>query len=83
MNAELCKLANERVGNPNILVNIVSRRVRQLSAGGGSCSRPYILDTAGLGFADIALREIIEGKFGIDLLDESLNEATGQKHLLG
>ena len=35
MNAELCKRANEKVGNPNVLVNIVSRRVRQLNSGGG------------------------------------------------
>ena len=35
MNAELCKKAAEKVGNPNVLVNLVSRRVRQLNSGGG------------------------------------------------
>ena len=36
MNSELTKKALERVGNPHILVNLVSRRVRQLNGGGGA-----------------------------------------------
>jgi len=58
------------VGNPNVLVNLVSRRVRQLNSGGGSLSRPLILDTVGLGVADIALREILEDKITFDLPEE-------------
>ena len=64
MNAELCKKAAEMVGNPNVLVNLLSRRVRQLNAGGGGLSRPLISNVGNLGLADIALREIIEGKMG-------------------
>ena len=64
MNAELCKKAAEIVGNPNVLVNLLSRRVRQLNAGGGGLSRPLISNVGNLGLADIALREIIEGKMG-------------------
>jgi DNA-directed RNA polymerase subunit omega len=67
MNAELCKKAAEKVGNPNVLVNIVSRRVRQLNSGGGGLSRPLIANVGNLGAADIALREIIEEKIGWDL----------------
>ena len=67
MNAELCRKALEKVGNPNVLVNIVSRRVRQLNSGGGGLSRPLIADPGSLGVADIALREIIEEKIGWDL----------------
>ena len=67
MNAELCKKAVEKVGNPNVLVNIVSRRVRQLNSGGGGLSRPLIDNVGNLGAADIALREIIEDKIGFDL----------------
>ena len=52
------------VGNPNVLVNLISRRVRQLNSGGGGLSRPLIADVGSLGLADIALREIIEGKMG-------------------
>lgn len=64
MNAELVKKAMEKVLNPNILVNLISRRVRQLNSGGGSVSRPLIADVGNLGLADIALREIAEGKMG-------------------
>jgi DNA-directed RNA polymerase subunit omega len=64
VNAELCKKAAEMVGNPNVLVNLISRRVRQLNSGGGGLSRPLIADVGSLGLADIALREIIEGKMG-------------------
>ena len=64
MNPELCKLALEKVGNPNVLVNLVSRRVRQLNAGGGGSSRPLIENAESLGAADIALKEIVDGKMG-------------------
>ena len=67
MNADLVKKALEKVPNPNILVNLVSRRVRQLNRGGGGTSRPLVSDIGSLGAADIALREIIEGKIGFDL----------------
>ena len=55
MNSEYSRLALLKVGNPNVLINLISRRVRQLNSGGGAMSRPLILDTAGLGAADIAL----------------------------
>ena len=64
MNSELCKLALAKVGNPNVLINLVSRRVRQLNSGGGALSRPLLLDVAGMGAADIALMEIVEDKMG-------------------
>ncbi|HUA38269.1 MAG TPA: DNA-directed RNA polymerase subunit omega [Candidatus Sulfopaludibacter sp.] len=67
MNAELCKKATEKVGNPNVLVNLISRRVRQLNSGGGGLSRPLVANTTNLGAADIALREILEDKIGWEL----------------
>ncbi len=67
MNAELIKKALEKVGNSNTLVNLISRRVRQLNAGGGAISRPLVADTGNLGVADIALREIIEEKMGWEM----------------
>ena len=67
LNAELCKKAAEKVGNPNVLVNLISRRVRQLNAGGGGLGRPLIGDTGHLGAADIALREILEEKIGWEM----------------
>lgn len=67
MNAELTKKALEKVGNPNVLVNLVSRRVRQLNSGAGAMSRPLISEVGNLGVADIALTEIIEEKIGFEL----------------
>ena len=67
MNAELAKKALEKVGNPNVLINLVSRRVRQLNTGGGGMGRPLIENVGNLGVGDIALREIIEEKVGWDM----------------
>lgn len=78
MNSDICKKALEKVGNPNILVNLVSRRVRQLTSG-GAASRPLIADTAGLGAADVAMLEIVEGKMDWDLLEQDGAAETAQK----
>ena len=67
MNPTLVKNALAIVLDANVLVNLVSRRVRQLSAGGGSSSLPLLGDVGHLPAADIALSEIIEGKMGWDL----------------
>jgi DNA-directed RNA polymerase subunit omega len=67
LNAELVKKALEKVGNPNVLVNLISRRVRQLTSGAGALSRPLIADTGNLGAADVALLELIEEKTGFEM----------------
>lgn len=67
MNPDLVKQALVKVLNPHVLVNLISRRVRQLNAGGGEMTRPLVADTANLRVADIALREIIEDKIGFDM----------------
>ena len=67
LNAELTRKALEKVGNPNVLVNLISRRVRQLNSGSGALSRPLVEDTGHLGAADIALLEIIEEKVGFEM----------------
>lgn len=69
MKPELLNKALEKVGNPNTLVNLIARRVRQLNYGGGGISRPLISNTANMAAADIALREIVEGKMGWDMPD--------------
>ena len=82
MNAELCKKALEKVGNPNVLINLVSRRVRQLNSGAGAISRPLVADVAGLGAADIALLELINEKTGWEmpeLSDVEKPAETGKK----
>ena len=59
MNFELLQQAKERVSNVPILINMVSKRVRQLNSG----FRPYVprlrRDEEP---SDLALREIAEGK---------------------
>jgi DNA-directed RNA polymerase subunit omega len=67
LNAELTKKALEKVGNPNILVNLISRRVRQLTSSTGKMSHPLVADTGNLGAADVALLEIIEDKMGFEV----------------
>ena len=58
MNADLIKAASEVITNQQILVNMVSRRVRQLSLG----HRPLVEYAPGLREADIALTEIANKK---------------------
>jgi DNA-directed RNA polymerase subunit omega len=67
MNATLAQKALEKVLNPNVLVNLVSQRVRQLNAGLGARSQPLVADGGNLGAADIALLEIIEGKMSFEM----------------
>ena len=69
MNAELTRKALEKVGNPNILVNLISRRVRQLTSGAGKMSRPLVAETGHLGAADIALLEIVEDKMAFEMTE--------------
>ena len=58
MKADLVKAASEVITNQQILVNMVSRRVRQLSLG----HRPLVEYVPGLREADIALTEIAKKK---------------------
>lgn len=67
VNADYCRKAIEKVGNPNLLINLVSRRVRQLNQPGGPMSRPLVMTSANMGMADIALLEIIEDKITFEL----------------
>jgi DNA-directed RNA polymerase subunit omega len=79
MNPTLVKLALEKVLNPHVLVNLVSRRVRQLNSGGGGASRPLLSDVGNLGAADIALSEIVEGKMGWEVPElVALTRPTGK-----
>ena len=82
MNSDICKKAREKVGNPNILVNLISRRVRQLTGAGGTGGRPLIAETAGLGAADIALLELVEGKMDYEILEEHA-ASNGEAHTGG
>ena len=62
MKADLVKAASEVISNQQILVNMVSRRVRQLLLG----HRPLVEHAPGLREADIALTEIAHGKLAYE-----------------
>jgi DNA-directed RNA polymerase subunit omega len=55
--------AMQLVPSPELLVNLVSRRVRQLTQG----HRPLTQIDAKMDYADIALKEISEGKIGYEI----------------
>lgn len=58
MNVELIEKARVRISSVPVLVNLVSKRVRQLNMGERPYVKPLSMDEDK---ADIALREIAEG----------------------
>ena len=58
MNTELLEQARVRVPSVPVLINMVSKRVKQLNAG----FRPYVKPEGNEEKVDVALREIAEGK---------------------
>ena len=58
MRDDYIKEALITVPDPNLLINVISRRVKQLRRG----SRPLVESLEKLALEDIALREVIEGK---------------------
>lgn len=59
MSIELLELAKRRIPNTAVLINVVSKRTRQLIAG----QRPMVkVESQPFDFEDIALKEIVEGK---------------------
>ncbi len=63
MSSQLLEEAQKVIPNQQLLVNIVSRRVRQLSTG----HRPLVEYGPREGWGDIALKEIIEGKLKFEM----------------
>lgn len=56
------------VVDPNLLVNLVSRRVKQLRRGG----RPLVESLEKLSLEDTALREIFEGKITWEIPEDDV-----------
>jgi DNA-directed RNA polymerase subunit omega len=63
MRDEYVRAALQVIDDPNILVNVVSLRVKQLKRG----NRPLVESLEKLSAEDTALREIIEGKISYEL----------------
>jgi DNA-directed RNA polymerase subunit omega len=64
---EYLKEAQKSISDPNVLINLVSRRVKQLKRG----HRPLVESLEKLTPEDIALREIIEGKISFEVAAEA------------
>jgi DNA-directed RNA polymerase subunit omega len=62
MNYQLLDEAHKVVENKQVLINAVSRRVRQLSSG----VRPMVEIEPRMTLADVALTEIITGKMTLE-----------------
>ena len=63
MRDDYIKDALKSINDPNVLINVVSRRVKQLKRG----NRPLVESLEKLSPEDTALREVIEGKISFDL----------------
>jgi DNA-directed RNA polymerase subunit omega len=63
MTTQLLQEAAQVIPNQQLLINVVSRRVRQLGLG----HRPLVEATPRSSLTDIALREIIAGKLTYEL----------------
>jgi DNA-directed RNA polymerase subunit omega len=66
MRDDYIKQALLKIQDPNILINVVSRRVKQLRRG----NRALVESLEKLTTEDIALREIIEEKISYDTGDD-------------
>jgi DNA-directed RNA polymerase subunit omega len=63
MRDEYIRDAQKVISDPNVLINVISRRVKQLRRG----SRPLVESLEKLSPEDVALREVIEGKISFEL----------------
>lgn len=63
MRSDLVEEATKLISEPPVLINAVSRRVKQLNLG----RSPLVEVDPRMGAADIALKEIIEGKILVEV----------------
>ena len=66
MKSKYLEPAQQRIPSPELLVNVVSRRVRQLAQG----HRPLTQTDPRMDYSEIALKEISEGKLTFELAGE-------------
>src|SRR6266568_1285146 len=71
MTTQLLQEAAKVIPNQQLLINVVSKRVRQLGLG----HRPMVETTPRMSLTDIALKEIIEGKLAYEPLHGSSDNA--------
>ncbi len=71
MTTQLLSEAAQVIPNQQLLINVVSKRVRQLGLG----HRPLVEVTSRASLTDIALKEIIAGKLTFERLKDATEEA--------
>ena len=71
MTTQLLQEAAQVIPNQQLLINVVSKRVRQLGLG----HRPMVETTPRMSLTDIALKEIIAGKLAYEALGGSTDNA--------
>jgi DNA-directed RNA polymerase subunit omega len=71
MTTQLLQEAAQVIPNPQLLINVVSKRVRQLGLG----HRPMVETMPRMSLTDIALKEIIAGKLTFEELEGSADGA--------
>src|SRR5438046_10653811 len=71
MTTQLLSEAAQVIPNQQLLINVVSKRVRQLGLG----HRPLVETTPRMSLTDIALKEIIAGKLAYESLESSSDGA--------
>jgi DNA-directed RNA polymerase subunit omega len=71
MTTQLLQEAAQVIPNQQLLINVVSKRVRQLGLG----HRPMVETAPRTSLTDIALKEIIAGKLAYEELKESADGA--------
>jgi DNA-directed RNA polymerase subunit omega len=71
MTTQLLTEAAQVIPNQQLLINVVSKRVRQLGLG----HRPLVETTPRMSLTDIALTEIIAGKLAYESLEGSADGA--------
>lgn len=76
MNSELLKKAHEKISSTPVLVNLISKRERELINGAKPLVRPTSLDEDK---CDIALREVAEGKLIAEIDFDSIARAEQAK----
>ena len=76
MNAELLKKAHEKIPSVPVLVNLVSKRERELVNGAKPLIKPASLD---VDKCDIALQEVAEGKLTAEIDFDAIAKAEAAK----
>ena len=79
MNTMYLEAAKERINNIPLLVNVISRRVRQLNRG----QRPLVKqDGVNMSKMDVALKEVAEGALTAEIAFNETEEPTSSSENL-